>query len=184
MNNDKKDIKTVWRHHDPKITESFCKGERILTIRKNLDLEVELPKITDPKEIILNGVLYPSISKAAIGTGIDPGRILRAINKDNTRTLTLSIDDNSSNRHKRIYCINGITYNGAVEAAQGLGVSVSTIKEYASKAGTYHFYIKKINRHRTVRVNGITYNTVSAAVRATGMTYSSLRKLSMQQEKE
>ena len=94
----------------------------------------------------------------------------------------------SGDKHKRAVIINGVRYDGAVDAAKALNVSQSLICLWCKNGGNpkgeiCHYadeqpkpYIQKTGNSRPVIMDGIWYKSISAAAAALRLPASSLSK--------
>lgn len=94
----------------------------------------------------------------------------------------------SGDKHKRAVVIDGVRYNGAIDAAKVHGVSQSLICLWCKEGGNpkgqnCHYadeqpkpYVKKTGNSKPVLIDGIWYKSISAAAKALNFPTSSLIK--------
>lgn len=94
----------------------------------------------------------------------------------------------AGDKHKRAVVINGIYYDGAIDAAKALNVSQSLIGLWCKAGGNpqgqiCHYadeqpktYTQKVGNSRAVIIDGVWYKSISAAAKALHLPASSLGK--------
>ena len=94
----------------------------------------------------------------------------------------------AGDKHKRAVIINGVYYNGAIDAAKALGVSQSLICLWCKAGGNprgevCHYadedpkpYIQKKGNSQAVIIDGVWYKSILAAAKALNLPASSLTK--------
>lgn len=145
------------------------------SVAKNEAIETR-PADKRVRTVTLNGIEYPSVTKAAELSEITVNRIHAEMTRSKSRVIVLSKTKTRPGRKELGLTINGKHYRTVPEACKSTGLTPNAIQKKLANNPSRTFNIELDKRVKPVIVNGVTYESMSEAVMKTGVCFSTLSK--------